>query len=99
MRLRLVPVLLLLAAGCALPQTNVTTPDTRPALAFRGAPEGAVLFVDGRRIGDPNAWDGEPQFLVVEPGTHAVVIQDRKGQTLYQEWVYVESEHKTIEVH
>jgi hypothetical protein len=99
MRQRLLLLPLLLAAACVGPQTTVTTPDTRPALAFQGAPSGAVLFVDGRQIGDPRAFDGQPQLLVVEPGTHTVVILGADGAVLLEQKVYLESEHKTLVVH
>ncbi len=91
--------LALLLASCAAPQTTVRTPDTRPALAFQGAPPGAVLYLDGQRIGDPGDYDGQPRFLVVEPGTHRLVIQRSDGAVVLEETVYLESEHRTVEVH
>jgi hypothetical protein len=99
MRMRLLPFVVLLAVACAYPQTSVQTVDTRPGLAFHGAPASAVLIVDGRRIGDPNTYDGQPQYLMVEPGTHSVVIKADDGATIFQQLVYVESEHRTLEVH
>ncbi|HTN51927.1 MAG TPA: hypothetical protein VML50_05955 [Anaeromyxobacter sp.] len=99
MRQRLASFAVLLALACAGPQTTVRTPDTRPALAFEGAPAGAVLFVDGLQIGDPSLYDGQPQVLVVEPGTHLVVIRAADGAVILEQKVYVESEHKTIKVH
>jgi len=103
MRLPFPPVALALlfaaAAACAGPQTTVRTPDTRPALAFEGAPPGSFLYVDGLPIGDPNAYDGQPQLLVVEPGTHFVLVMGPDGSTLLDEKVYLESEHRTLKVH
>jgi len=99
MRQRLLLLGFLLAAACAGPQTQVTTPDTRPALAFQGAPDGAVLLVDGRQVGEASAYDGQPRFLVVEPGTHLVVVRGVDGTVLLEQKVYLESEHKTLVVH
>lgn len=86
-------------AACAMPSTTVRTADTRPSLAFEGAPEGSVLYVDGQKIGDPNQYDGQPNFLVVEPGTHVVVVKGADGAPLFERKVYVESELKTLKVH
>ncbi len=86
-------------AACAMPNTTVRTTDTRPSLAFDGAPDGSVLYVDGQKIGDPNQYDGQPNILVVEPGTHTVVVKGADGAPLFERKVYVESELKTLKVH
>ncbi len=86
-------------AACAMPATTVRTTDTRPSLAFAGAPEGSILFVDGQKIGDPNQYDGQPNILLVEPGTHLVVVKGADGVPLFERKVYVESELKTLKVH
>jgi len=86
-------------AACVGPTTTVKTVDTRPALAFAGAPSGTVLYVDGARIGDPSSYDGQPNILRVEPGTHAVEIRDGRGAVVFSQRVFVESELKTVQVH
>jgi hypothetical protein len=86
-------------AACAMPNTTVRTTDTRPSLAFEGAPDGSVLYLDGERIGDPVQYDGQPNVLLVEPGTHLVVIRSADGAPLLERKVYVESEIKTLKVH
>lgn len=91
--------LALAAAGCVGPTTIVRTVDTRPALAFQGAPSGTVLLVDGLAVGDPAAYDGQPHVLRVEPGTHELEIRDRSGGSLFKQRVFVESELKTVQVH
>ena len=96
---RLALALALAAAGCVGPTTTVRTVDTRPALAFAGAPSGTVLYLDGVEVGDPSSYDGEPNVLRVEPGTHVVDIRDRAGRSLFTQRVFVESELKTVQVH
>ncbi|MBI5441168.1 MAG: hypothetical protein HY900_08150 [Deltaproteobacteria bacterium] len=91
--------LLLGLTACAMPSTVVRTPDTRPSLAFPDAPQGSVLFLDGRQIGEASAYDGQPKVLVVEPGTHVVLLKTREGAVLLERTVYVESELKTLTVH
>lgn len=86
-------------AGCAMPQTVVRAPDTRPSLAVVGAPEGSVLVVDGAPVGDATVVDGQPRTLLVEPGTHDVEIRDAAGNVIYRQRIFVESELKTIQVH
>ena len=91
--------LALAAAACVGPTTTVRTVDTRPALAIAGAPSGTVLYLDGVAVGDPASYDGNPNVLRVEPGTHEVDIRDRSGQSLFKQRVFVESELKTVQVH
>ena len=73
-------LILPLLLACADPVTNVRTVDARPRLLVQGAPMGAVLFVDGRPMGEASAYAGSPGVLLLEPGTHVVEI--RAGQTL-----------------
>ena len=92
-------VTLLPLAACSMPTTTVRTTDTRPGIAIDGAPDGAILYVDGQRIGEANKYDGQPNVLVVEPGTHTVVVKGADGAPLIDRKIYVESELKTIKVH
>ena len=99
MRKSLAIFLMVFLAACSMPSTVVKTPDTRPGLAFEGAPEGAVLFLDGVRTGPANQYDGQPNILLVEPGTHRVTITGADGAVLLEQKVFVESELKTLKVH
>lgn len=99
MRKPLAISLMILLAACSMPSTVVKTPDTRPSLAFEGAPEGAVLFLDGVRAGLASQYDGQPNVLLVEPGTHLVTIRGADGAILLERKVFVESELKTLKVH
>jgi hypothetical protein len=86
-------------AACVGPTTTVKTVDTRPALAFSGAAAGLTLFVDGVAIGDPRSYDGSPNVLRVESGTHEIELRTGAGAVVFRQRVFVESELKTIEVH
>ncbi len=97
--MKLALALALAAAGCVGPTTTVRTVDTRPALAIQGAPSGTVLYVDGVAVGDPASYDGNPNVLRVEPGTHEIDIRDRSGRSIFKQRVFVESELKTVQVH
>lgn len=92
-------VTLLALAACSMPNTTVRTTDTRPGIAIDGAPDGAVLYVDGQQIGEAGKYDGQPNVLLVEPGTHTVVVKGADGAPLFDRKIYVESELKTIKVH
>jgi hypothetical protein len=101
MRRILLIVLLILTCcicGCPMPQTSVRTIDDRPTLAIKGAPEGSILFVDGINIGTASQYDGDPNVLTVEPGTHIVRII-ANDTVVYEQRVFVESSLKTITVH
>jgi hypothetical protein len=96
---RALPLLLLPALlACAMPSTVVRTPDTRPSLSFPDAPEGASVYVDGQSVGQANAYDGQPNVLLVEPGTHLVTLKSREGAVLLERKVFVESELKPVRV-
>jgi hypothetical protein len=86
-------------AACVGPTTVVKTVDTRPAIAVTGAPGGTTLFVDGAPVGDPRAFDGNPNVLRVEPGTHVIELRDGGGGVVFSQRVFVESELKTVVVH
>ncbi|WP_242394959.1 hypothetical protein [Anaeromyxobacter oryzisoli] len=95
---KLLAAAVLALAACAGPTTVVRTVDTRPAIAFSGAPWGTVLYVDGVAVGDPREYDGHPNVLRVEPGTHDLEL--RQGdQVVFDQRVFVESELKTVVVH
>ena len=99
MKTSLIVFLGLALFACAMPSTTVRTTDTRPSLAFDGAPEGAKVYLDGLLMGEAERYDGQPGVLVVEPGTHHVVVRGPDGSLLLEQRVYVESEMKTIKVH
>lgn len=85
--------------GCSMPSTVVKTTDTRPGIAIEGAPKGSLLLIDGMQAGEAEKFDGAPNVLRVEPGTHRIVIKGTGGETLFDQKVFVESELKTIKVH
>lgn len=95
----ILPVLVAIAAACAMPQTTVRTVESRPTLAVTGAPAGSILVVDGQAVGDAAAYDGNPSVLRLEPGTHRVEVRAPDGAVLYRQQVFLESELKRIEVH
>lgn len=75
MRLAFGLFLLVATTGCPYyPIEQVRQTDERPALLVQGAPEGAVLFVDGLYAGPIAGADGAPQAIRVEPGTHDVLV-------------------------
>ena len=73
-------LILPLLLACADPVTVTRTVDARPRILVQGAPMGAVLFVDGKPMGDASAYAGAPGVLLLEPGTH--LLEVRAGQTL-----------------
>jgi len=97
------PLLALAAAlalqGCVGPTTTVKTVDTRPALAIQGAAGGLILYVDGARVGEAQRYDGNPDILRVEAGTHEIELRDGAGVVVFRQRVFVESELKTVKVH
>jgi hypothetical protein len=99
MRTLLAAALALALTACVGPTTVLKTVDTRPALAVTGAPGGTTLFLDGNAVGDPRDYDGNPNVLRVEPGTHALELRNGSGAVIFSQRVFLESELKTVVVH
>lgn len=83
--------------GCSLPTTTVRSADTRPSISIAGAPAGATLLVDGRLIGKAADYDGDPQVLLLEPGTHRITVE-QGGAVVYDQLIFVDSESKRINI-
>jgi hypothetical protein len=83
--------------SCSLPTTTVRTVDDRPTLAFKGAPEGALLYIDGLNMGPAGQYNGEPRVLTIEPGTHTVRVTVN-DEVIYEQRIFVESSLKTITI-
>ena len=50
-------------------------------------------------VGQAATYNGQPNVLRLEPGTHEVEIRDPSGKVTYRQTIFVESEIKTIRVH
>ena len=77
---------------------SVKSLDSRPSIAITNAPGGAILYVDGELVGEAREYDGKPEVLILERGTHTVTIKAKDGTTLLERTVFVHSELKTIVV-
>ncbi len=80
-----------------MPATTVRTVDDRPTLAFKGVPEGALLYIDGLNMGSAAQYNGEPNVLTIEPGTHIVRVTFN-NEVIYEQRIFVESSLKTITI-
>lgn len=84
-------------AACSMPTTTVRSVDTRPGLIIANAPEGATVLVDGISVGAASEYNGEPNHLLVDPGTHRITV--RQGNAvIYDQQIFVDTEIKRISV-
>lgn len=90
-------LLALSLAGCSMPTTTVKTVDSRPGISIAGAPAGATLLVDGVPVGNAADYNGEPNVLLIEPGTHRIVVK-QGAAVIYDQQIFVDSESKRIVV-
>jgi len=88
----------LIAGGCAYPSTSVDVSDNRPTIAVKGASANSVLHVDGLSMGLANKYNGSPNVLLVEPGTHKIEIIDNGKTALSQKVFLGEGENRTFSV-
>lgn len=91
-------VLPLLLLACAEPVTVTRAVDNRPRILLRGAPQGAVLFLDGKPMGDAAAYAGDPGVLLVEPGTHVFEVKLADTLLLSQKVFLGGGEQRTLVV-
>lgn len=92
---RLSIIILTFFIGCALPSSVVKTTDTRPRISISGAPEKALLYVDGINMGNTSQYDGHPDVLILQPGTHRIQVYSN-NEAIYDKKVFIESELKNI---
>ena len=94
----IVTALMLLAAGCTYPSERVDTVPEEPAIIVIGAPEGAILRVDGLDMGPAAQYDGKQKALIIQPGTHVVTVESG-GSERFREKIFVTgSDIRTIRV-
>jgi hypothetical protein len=93
----LICALIVMLTGCSMPATTVKTVDSRPSISIVGASDDAMLLVDGILVGKASSYNGQPNVLVLEPGTHRVVVQ-QNGTTSYDQKIFVDSETKQINI-
>ncbi|MBP7223499.1 MAG: hypothetical protein BWY90_00457 [Deltaproteobacteria bacterium ADurb.BinA014] len=96
MRFLYILLSIIVISGC-MPATTVRSVDSRPSIAIKGASSAAELLVDGLKMGKAQAYNGEPQTLILEPGTHKITIIEN-GVVIYEQKIFIESELKTITV-
>jgi len=82
----------ILLQGCTYPDAaKIEQKDTRPAIGVSGAPEGAVLYVDGLKMGMANLFDGTENVLLIESGKHLVEVKAADGSLLLSETLFLSS--------
>ena len=85
-------LLAVLVQGCTYPDpAKVEQKDSRPAIGVSGAPESAVLYVDGLKMGMAIQFDGKENVLLVESGKHLVEVKTASGEVLLSETLFLSS--------
>ncbi len=93
-----VVALALLLSACALPNTTVRAGSVRPTLSIKGAPEAAVLFLDGLEVGRAAQFDGVTKVLNVEEGAHQVEIRIGNRAIHAEKFVISTGESRVVSV-
>jgi len=88
----------LLLLACADPVTVVRAVDARSRLLVEGAPRGAILYIDGKPLGEAAAFGGNPGVLQVESGTHIIEIKEGERLLLSQKVFFGGGEQRTLVV-
>ena len=74
-RLLLIAATSALMLACQNPRSSVTIPATGPAILVANPPQGALLFLDGKLVGEAQRFNGNPEVLQVPPGSHLVELR------------------------
>ncbi len=81
-----------LLQGCSYPDAaKIEQKDSRPAIGVSGAPEGAMLYVDGLEMGVASQYDGTENVLLIESGKHLVEVKTANGKILLSETLFLSS--------
>lgn len=83
--------------GC-YPESEVRVTDNRPKIAIKNAPENAVVYVDGLKMGLASQFNGDPNVLLVEPGRHKIEVRSDNRILLSEDVFLGESALKTLTV-
>ncbi|MDZ4299001.1 MAG: PEGA domain-containing protein [Moraxellaceae bacterium] len=96
MKIFAVVAIALTLVACSTPVTQVKSVDLRPTLSITNAPSGSVLIINGVTVGDAGQIAAGKQAVVMNPGTHHVVVA-LNGQMLINEKIYFgEGLNKTL---
>ncbi|MEO2159122.1 MAG: hypothetical protein ABGX31_07270, partial [bacterium] len=72
--------------------------DDRPSILVKNAPQDAILFVDGLKMGQASLYDGSKKVLLLEPGAHRVEVKSQ-GTLIHSEKIFLgDGETKTLNV-
>ena len=94
----LVAASILVLVGCQNPRGTVSIPTEGPRIRVAGAPAGAVLFVDGKAMGEARRFKGDPEVLQVAVGTHLVEIRQGDQLLLSQKLFFGGTEVRTLQL-
>ena len=91
-------LIMTVVTSCVYPTSTVRVTDDRPTITIQGAPEDAVLYVDGLSMGSVGRFDGDPEVLLLEPGTHKIEITSSGKVLLSEKMFFGSGAMKTISV-
>lgn len=90
LRVMMIIPMLTILTSCQYPTPAIITQvDDRPILQIKNAPKGAVLYVDGLENSAYDISSFESKGLLIEKGTHEVLVVGRDGKTIYREKIFV----------
>ncbi len=90
-------IIICMLLGCSMPSTTVRTIDTRPTISVQGGPKDSEVFIDGIKVGTSGDFDGRPNVLLIEKGTHQIIIKSH-GQVILHQTFFAENELKTFNI-
>ena len=98
-RLMVLLLSLVCMLGCRYPDSQVRTVEDQPRIVLHDAPAGSILYVDGIQIGSAREYGPKSNALILEPGTHQVIVRTGSGTLLLEETIFLGgSELKTLRI-
>ncbi|MDH5545419.1 MAG: PEGA domain-containing protein [Gammaproteobacteria bacterium] len=80
--------------SCAAPRTAVQAGDQSGTVIFKVQPGSSIVYVDGKKVGQANEYDGLAAVLALPSGTHQVVVENH-GKAC-QKTIYVSDTQEVV---
>lgn len=86
--------LVLILTACAAPRTNVQTDNQDGTVVFEVTPGSAIVFVNGKEIGEARRFSGISAVLSLPPGNHRIVV--RNGDRSCARDIYISDTQEVV---
>ena len=88
-------LLLSLLVSCAAPRTTTQLDSQDGTVIFKVKPGSAIVYVDGKNIGEARQYSGSSSVLSLSPGSHRIVV--KSGDLACEKNIYLSDSQEVIQ--